>query len=91
LLATVIENSHNQSQQVKVVPAQKSSKGTVKCKRQFGHFRVKTGRVQFLQMPVSSHYFVQLASWLITANSCVAIDRYLQSMVIVLVAVKFKT
>jgi len=53
------ENSHNQPQQAKAVPAQKSSKGTVKCKRQAGHLWVKTGRVQFLQMPVFSRYFVQ--------------------------------
>jgi hypothetical protein len=51
--------SHNQPQQAKALPVQKSSKGTVKCKRQAGHLRVKTGRVQSLEMPVFSRSFVQ--------------------------------
>jgi hypothetical protein len=47
-------NSPNQPQQAKAVLAQKSSKGTVKCRRKAGYVRVNTGRVQFLQMPVIS-------------------------------------
>ncbi len=48
------ENRQNQPQQAKAVLAQKSSKGTVKCRRKAGYVRVNTGRVQSLQMPVIS-------------------------------------
>jgi hypothetical protein len=53
------ENSHNQSQQVKARTAQKSSNLTEKVRRKAGYFPVKTGKVQFLQMPAFSRSFVQ--------------------------------
>jgi hypothetical protein len=53
------ENSHNQSQQVMARTAQKSSSLTEKVRRKAGYFRVKTGKVQFLQMPAFSRSFVQ--------------------------------
>src|SRR4028118_647399 len=48
------ENSHNQPQQAKARTAQKSSNLTEKVRRKAGYFRVNTGRVQPLQMPVVS-------------------------------------
>jgi hypothetical protein len=49
----LIKNSQNQPQQAKAQTAQKSSNLTEKFRRKAGHFRVKTGRVQPLQIPVS--------------------------------------
>jgi hypothetical protein len=54
-----IENSHNQSQQVKTRTAQKGSNLAGNCRRQAGYFRIKTRRVQPLPMPVVSRSFVQ--------------------------------
>ena len=48
------ENSQNQSQREREWTAQKSSKGTGKCRHDSGVCSTKTGKVQFLQMPVSS-------------------------------------
>jgi hypothetical protein len=53
------KNSHNQSKQVMARTAQKSSNLTEKVRRKAGHFQVKTGKVQSLQMPVFSRSFVQ--------------------------------
>jgi hypothetical protein len=47
-------NSQNQPQQAKARTAQKSSNLTEKFRWQAGYFRVNTGRVQPLQMPVIS-------------------------------------
>jgi hypothetical protein len=47
-------NSHNQPQQANARTAQKSSNLTEKFRRKAGYFRVNTGRVQPLQMPVIS-------------------------------------
>jgi hypothetical protein len=48
------KNSQNQPQQAKARTAQKSSHLTEKFRRKAGHFRIKAGKVQFLQMPVFS-------------------------------------
>ncbi|MGB8689846.1 MAG: hypothetical protein WCD53_21270 [Microcoleus sp.] len=48
------ENSQKQPQQAKARTAQKSSNLTEKFRRKAGYFRVNTGRVQPLQMPVIS-------------------------------------
>jgi hypothetical protein len=79
-------NSPNQPQQAKAVPAQKSSKGTVKYKRQAGHLRVKTGRVQFIQLPVP--LLILYSKYPTLYCKCLCCDRYLQSMAIVLPTVK---
>jgi hypothetical protein len=47
------ENSHNQSQQVKAQTAQKGSNLAGNCRWQAGYFRVNTGKMQPLQIPVS--------------------------------------
>ena len=69
------ENSHNQPQQAKAVLAQKSSKRTVKCRRKAGYFRVKTGRVQFLQMPAFS--LILYSNYLTLYCKCLCCDRSL--------------
>jgi len=48
------ENSQNQPQQANVRSTQKSSNLTEKVRRKAGYFRVNTGKVQPLQMPVIS-------------------------------------
>jgi len=69
------ENSQKQPQQAKAVPAQKSSKGTVKCRRKAGYVLVNTGRVQSLQMPVIS--LILYCKRLTLYGTCLRCDRSL--------------